>query len=217
MTTERAAFARAVGALRPHLSDLVVVGGWAHRLFRLCPEVTLPSFQPLVTDDADVATPLTTVSNRPPMDVLLEAAGFREDLKGDESPPVARYVLETDNEAFELEFVASFHGSGRRRDGTRDVTVRVAGISAQKLRHVDVLLVHPWTVRLDKAVGYKVPGGPADVHIPNAASYLFQKLIVLTKRPKGSKDVLYMFDTLRLFARRHLTSRESRPPAPWRG
>jgi len=201
VSAEQDAFAKAVGALRPYLSDLVVVGGWAHRLYRLRPGATVPSFRPLVTDDADVAAPAFLATDRPPIDALLTAAGFKEDLRGDESPPVARYILETAGEPFELEFIADLRGSAHKRRG-RDATVIVAGVSAQKLRHVDALLVEPWTVHLDESVGYAVPGGSVDVLIPNAAAYLFQKVIVLPTRAigKGPKDVLYIFDTLRLFA-----------------
>jgi hypothetical protein len=202
VSSEQDAFARVVGALRPYLSELVVVGGWAHRLFRLHPQATPPPFHPLVTDDADVATPLELEANRPPIDGLLKAAGFTEDLRGDESPPVSRYTLETPDQALELEFIANLQGSLHRRDGSRNVTVLVAGITAQKVRHVDALLLDPWTVRLDEGVGYRIPDGPADVLIPNAAAYLFQKLITLSSRQvdKRGKDVLYVFDTLLLFS-----------------
>ncbi len=202
MSSEQDAFAKAAGALRPYLTELVVVGGWAHRLFRLHPRATAPSFRPLATDDVDVATPLDLGSARPPIDTLLKAAGFEPEVRGDESPPVARYVLGTAHEAFELEFIADLRGSETKRRG-RDATALLAGISAQKLRHVEVLLMNPWTVHLDASVGYAVPGGPVDLRIPNPTAYLFQKVVTLPRRVLGGKqgkDVLYVFDTLHLFA-----------------
>jgi len=49
------AFARLLTALRPWLGQLVVVGGWAHRLHRLHPLANPPGHLPLRTRDADLA------------------------------------------------------------------------------------------------------------------------------------------------------------------
>lgn len=50
-----AAFARLITALGPWLGDLVLVGGWAHRMHRLHPLAQLPAYLPLRTRDADLA------------------------------------------------------------------------------------------------------------------------------------------------------------------
>ena len=55
---ELESFTRAVEALEPYLGDLVFMGGWAHFLYTLRPEATPLSFEPLHTEDADVAAPL---------------------------------------------------------------------------------------------------------------------------------------------------------------
>lgn len=44
---------------------------------------------------------------------------------------------------FYAEFLTPLVGGEFRRDGTRDVTTSVIGVSAPKLRHVDVLLIAP--------------------------------------------------------------------------
>ena len=49
------AFARLVTALRPWLGQLVVVGGWAHRLHRFHPRANPPGHLPLRTRDTDLA------------------------------------------------------------------------------------------------------------------------------------------------------------------
>jgi hypothetical protein len=49
------AFARLVTALRPWLGQLVVVGGWAHRLHRFHRLATPPDHLPLRTRDTDLA------------------------------------------------------------------------------------------------------------------------------------------------------------------
>src|SRR6266567_6055865 len=44
---EFASFARLVESLRPWLDQVVVVGGWAHRLYRLHPLAQQPRYEPL--------------------------------------------------------------------------------------------------------------------------------------------------------------------------
>lgn len=55
---ELESFTRAVEALDPYLRDLVFIDGWAHFLYTLRPEAPPLSFEPLRTEDADVAAPL---------------------------------------------------------------------------------------------------------------------------------------------------------------
>jgi len=188
-------FRRLVDALYPYLPDVVVVGGWAQRLFTRHPLAGSPGFVPLMTDDADVAVPLRLRRRNATLLARLEEAGFREDMKGDDKPPVTHYRLGQGE--FYLEFLAPKTGDGVRRSGERDATARVQGIVAQKLPHVDVLLVEPWTVSLPTA------GRPdLQIRIPNAVAYLAQKILVLPDREKDkqSNDVVYVHDTLMTFA-----------------
>lgn len=96
-----------------------------------------------------------------------------------------------------VEFLAPLAGGEFKRDGTRDVTTSVAGVTAQKLRHLDILLIAPWTVTLDLA------GVSTRTMIANPVSYIVHKLLISgMRRPEGrAKDVLYIHDTLELFAR----------------
>jgi hypothetical protein len=188
-------FQRLVDALQPYLSDVVVVGGWAHRLFTRHPLAGSPGFVPLMTDDADVAVPLRLRRRDVTLLDRLEVAGFSEEMKGGDFPPVTHYRLGKGE--FYVEFLAPTTGEGVRRSGERDVTARVQGIVAQKLPHVDVLLVEPWTVSLPSA-GRKA----VQVRIPSAVTYLAQKVLVLPdrEREKQSNDVVYVHDTLMMFA-----------------
>jgi hypothetical protein len=189
-----------VDALRPWLGHLVIVGGWSHRLHRLHELAGTPPYSPLMTLDADLA-----FSGRSPItgDIreALRAANFREAFRGDHTPPVVYYQLgDEEGEGFYAEFLTPLHGAGVRRDGTPDATLRKAGITAQKLRHVDLLLAEPWSVRLG-------PGGPvpldppADLSIANPVSFIAQKLLIRSKRSadKQAQDALYIHDTLELF------------------
>ena len=51
-------FARLVDALDPWIDRVVIIGGWAHRLYRLHPLAQPLDYEPLGTFDADVAVPL---------------------------------------------------------------------------------------------------------------------------------------------------------------
>jgi hypothetical protein len=138
---DRAAFARLILALRPYLADLVLIGGWAHRLFRLHPLSQPTPFAPLLTQDVDLATPQSLASRHEDLRGLLLQAGFTERLVGQQRPPVTYYQLGT--EAFYAEFLTPLRGRGIRRDGTADRTAHVAGVTTQKLRHLELLLVRP--------------------------------------------------------------------------
>jgi hypothetical protein len=164
-------FARVVGALRPYLDDLVFVGGWAHRLFRLHRLAQPQPFRPLMTMDADIAAP---ASLRP------RSASIRQ-----------LYV----------QFLTPLRGGELRRDGSPDATVTIQGVTAEKLRHLELLLVHPWTVELTASRGYPLGPLAVPVKICNPVSYLAQKLRTLSKRSpdKRGKDVLYIHDTILLF------------------
>lgn len=55
LAPEIAGFSRLAVALDPWLDQVVIVGGWAHRLYRLHPFAQKLDFAPLMTFDADVA------------------------------------------------------------------------------------------------------------------------------------------------------------------
>ena len=196
---DSAAFARLIRALRPWLGHLVIVGGWAHRLHRLHPLAGTPTYASLRTRDVDLA-----LSLRAPLDgdirVALEAAGFKPEYSGDNRPPVTQYTLSDDDAGFYAEFLVPLQGGEDKRDGKPDVTVSKAGVNAQKLRHLELLLVAPWSVQIGP--GTEVPPDePVNVLVPNPVSFVVQKLLVHDKRKPGKKaqDVLYIHDTLELF------------------
>ena len=93
------AFARLVTALGPWLGQLVVVGGWGHRLQRFHRLATPPGYLPLRTRDTDLAFS-TNAALAGDMRSALRDAGFTEDLFGHDAPPATHYRLGKEDGAF---------------------------------------------------------------------------------------------------------------------
>lgn len=194
-------FAHVVAALAPYLDDVVFVGGWAFRLFRLHPLAQVPSFRPLMTKDADIAVPARLRRRSQTIRELLLNAKFKEELSGEFRPPRTEYHLADGSGGVYVQFLTPLFGGQYRRDGSPDATTVIAGITAEKLRHVDLLLTAPWTVELSESSNYPVGAKAVPIKICNPVSYLAQKLLSLPQRGPDTrgKDILYLHDTLLLF------------------
>ena len=193
------AFAHLVEVLQPWLGQLVVVGGWAHRLHRFHRLASAPDHQPLRTRDADLAFLSDAALVGDVRKALLDA-GFTEEPFGDTAPPATHYCLGAEDRGFYAEFLTPLCGSGVKRDGSPDATLSKAGITAQKMRYLDVLLVAPWAVRVGGASELPI-AADVDLFVPNPTSFMIQKLLIHPDRPPGKKaqDMLYIHDTLELF------------------
>ena len=193
------AFARLLTALRPWLGQLVIVGGWAHRLHRFHRLATAPDHLPLRTRDTDPAfSPEAALAGD--VRTALTDAGFTEELFGDDAPPATHYRLGEDDAGFYAEFLTPLRGSGLKRDGKPDATTSKAGVTAQTMRHLELLLVSPWRVRIRQ--GKEIPiAADVELFVPNATSFIVQKRLIHSDRPprKRAQDILYIHDTLELF------------------
>ena len=196
---ELEAMSRLIEALRPWLGQLVIVGGWAHRLHRFHSMASPLPYLSLQTGDADIAFS-STEHIEGDIGAALKVANFREELTGAHIPSVAHYSLGRDDGGFYAEFLTPLHGRGYKRNGAPDATLAKAGVTAQKLRHLELLLVDPFTVRLDSDVGVRLTS-PADAKIANPVSFIAQKLLIQPQRTpkKRAQDILYIHDTLELF------------------
>jgi hypothetical protein len=214
-------FARLIGAVRPWLTHLTIIGGWAHRLYWFHPLAVAQEYQPIKTRDVDLAfsadEPLHGDLRR-----ALNKAGFKEELSGESTPPITHYWLGEEDAGFFAEFLTSKKGDGRRRDGQSDATLARAGITAQRLRHLDLLLVAKWKIRIDAESGFPVDP-PIDLLVANPVSFIVQRLLIHKRRDAGKKaqDVLYIHDTLELFGAsldqlRSVWNEEMRPKMPAR-
>jgi hypothetical protein len=197
-----AGFSRLMTALDPWLDRVVIVGGWAHRLYHLHPAAQKLDFAPLMTLDADVALPPTLPLQTPTIREALVAHGFEEEFRGDAVPPATLYHLGNSGSGFYAEFLTPLTGGEYTRSGRRKATVQIAGVNSQRLRFIELLLNDPWTVALGPDdFGLPVPKA---VHVANPIGFLAQKLLIHRKRgaEDQAKDILYIHDTLQLFGAR---------------
>ncbi len=198
--TENSDFMRLVDAIKPWLDRIVIVGGWAHRLYRLHPLAQRLDFEPLTTLDTDVAIPERLPVVGQDLQKRLEERGFKEELLGEHRPPVTQYRLRDGNSSgFYAEFLSPLIGGVENR-GKPTATVSVAGVTSQKLRYLELLLHAPWRVRLDRSCGFPVEEA-IEIQVPNASSYLAQKLLIHEKRDlkERAKNVVYIHDTIQTF------------------
>lgn len=193
-------FARLAEALAPWSDHLVYVGGWAHRLHRLHPHAHVPDHAALLTRDSDIAID-ALVPKEGDIKAALFAHGFKEELRGDLRPPEALYTLGDEDAGFYAEFLTPLVGSGYKRDRTPIGSEPIAGVLAQKIRHLDVLLIDPWRVTLD-TINFDSLAQSMDVRVANPLCFMVQKFQIQERRRaqgKASKDLLYVYDTLQLF------------------
>jgi hypothetical protein len=190
-------FSRLVAALSGWLDRVVIIGGWAHRLYRLHPYAQALEYAPLTTLDTDVAIPAELPATTEDLRQRLLAHGFTEEFLGDDRPPATHYRLGDEASGFYAEFLTPLLGSGYDRKNTRKATARIAGVTSQRLRHIDILLMDPWAVELD-LTGAKER---KTVRIANPACFLAQKILIHSRRSpeKRAKDILYIHDTLEVF------------------
>lgn len=204
MTTQQdpeiAPFSKFIGALDPWLAEVVLIGGWAHRLYRLDSRARELEYLPLTTLDGDVAVPTKLKVEESNVRKRLLEAGFREEFVGEDQPPATHYYYGKGG-GFYVEFLAPLVGSGYDRSGKRKATKEISGVSSQLLRYIEILTVSPWTIELGEKNGY--PFTPRKkVQIANPASFLAQKILIHRERDyqDRAKDLLYMHDTIELFS-----------------
>lgn len=195
------AFAKLVQALDPWRGKLVFIGGWGHRLHTLHPKANKLGYQPVFTRDTDLA-----LHNKIPLEgdikSALMAKGFKEELSGESKPPIASYTLGDQQGGFYAEFLTPLIGSGYKRGGALDATMPVAGISAQKIRHLDILMVDPWTVTVGPPHNDVPLDAPVELQVANPLCFMVQKFLIKKERKKAkqSQDLLYVYDTIQLFS-----------------
>ena len=184
---EFASFARLIESLRPWLDQVVIVGGWAHRLYRLHTFAQPLQYEPLATLDADIALPTRFKVTGDEIYQRLASNGFEAEFLGHHKPPAAHYRLIDPGIEFYAEFVAPLAGSTVTRRGRSKATQSVGGISSQNLRYVEVLLARPWSVTLSASNGFPL-ADDTRVQIANPVSFLVQKLLIHGRRNRDERE-----------------------------
>lgn len=125
--------------------------------------------------------------------------GSLKSLSADDDPPVTHYRLGDETSAFYAEFVTPLIGGGGRWEKSSQHTAEISGVTAQKLRHLEILLIEPWSIKLPPGFA-GVLGKSANVRVANAVCYIAQKMLINEKRKSAdrAKDVLYIHDTVEL-------------------
>ena len=97
-----------------------------------------------------------------------------------------------------MEFLTPLIGRRSERKGRRKATAEAAGVVTQRLRHLDLLLHHPWLI------DFKSDRFATKIQIANPVSFIAQKVLIHKERDRGdrAKDILYMHDTLQVFGAR---------------
>jgi hypothetical protein len=209
-------FVRLIEALEPWLEEVVLIGGWAHRLYRLDPRAQGLTYPPLTTLDSDIAVPSRIEAKETSIRDRLLAAGFQEEFIGEDRPPATHYHLAGQG-GFYTEFLSPLVGSEYGRKGERKTTREVGGISSQQLRYIEILLLAPWRIRLSKTNGYGF-ASTKQVQVANPVSFITQKILIQYARDRKdrAKDILYIHDTIEAFSGnlaelRELFAKEIRP------
>jgi hypothetical protein len=91
--SENEQFARLVVALEPWLTQVVIIGGWAHRLYRLHPNAQHIDYLPLTTLDTDIAVPPRLKVVDADVRERLISYGFEEERLGHDQPPATQLPL----------------------------------------------------------------------------------------------------------------------------
>ena len=116
-------FSKFIGALDPWLGQVVLIGGWAHRLYRLDSRARDLEYPPLTTLDGDVAMPTKLKVEESNVRKRLLQAGFKEEFVGEDQPPATHYNY-GEGGGFYVEFLAPLVGSEYDRSGRRKATKR---------------------------------------------------------------------------------------------
>jgi len=119
---------------RSYLNRMVLVGGFAVRLYELHPRAAPAAFRMLRTFDADLAVPAGPIPLAgQSLAALAEAAGLQPDFRGDHVPPVMKFISKgtfggpSGINQYTVEFLTPMTGATIRRSGQASETSAGAG------------------------------------------------------------------------------------------
>jgi hypothetical protein len=133
-----------LSAIRQNLEDFVLVGGFASFLYQFHERAKPIGVSPLLTYDIDLASRgRVSVRGGKTVHQSLSEIELIEEFTGTYTPPLVKYFQKDKTLSMYVEFLTPLHGSENKR-GRADVTQNIQpGLSAQKLRFLDLLLTNP--------------------------------------------------------------------------
>lgn len=201
-------FLKTLAALQPYHEDIVCIGGCANALYRYHPAASSSLAGYLGTEDIDIAVPeRVPVRGNQTIAGIMEQAGLREETFGTDREPVVKYVPRHGDFTGDIEFLCNASGlrGGRERRGTPVSYEVQAGLMAQPLRYLAILLRRPWVMSLGDVPGFEAFRS-INVRLPNPAAYFAQKVLIQGQRraPEAmAKDFYYLFEISVLFRDAH--------------
>jgi hypothetical protein len=204
--------AHVLETFRPYLNTFVLVGGFAVRLYELHPRATPAAARVLRTFDADLATPITRIPIiGKSLAELAEAGSFQPDFRGDNIPPAMKFVPRrafvepVGVDQYTVEFLTPMRGAQVSRSGralvTRDIQT---GVTAQRLRYLDLLFESPWRVSLARLRGIPKEARAIEARLPHPGFFIVQKILISgepNRQDKRPKDMAYVYQVVSLFRR----------------
>lgn len=185
---------RALNALGPYLSDLIICGAWAWYLYRRClaSERWIPEE---FTRDLDCIGRERMPIRDSHLVERLKANAFEWVPRGSETPPVASFVWPDRQHAeIEIEFLVPARG-----DGSRRIVELQPGLTAQALRHLDILTETPLTLVIDNEspVADEMAFRGA-IRLPSIGHFVIQKGLIHSRRDRNRqvKDLFYVIELL---------------------
>jgi hypothetical protein len=195
-------FGETVDVLMPYLGDIVCIGGCANALYRHHVLASSPAPEHLGTKDSDWALPVRLVQRtEDPLATLMANAGFVEECYSTSNEPVVKYRSKDANVAAEIEFLCPLSGIPGGRTGVGAAVEVQAGLMAQPLRYLEILVMSPWQVDLGRAPEFDRFKGVM-IRVPNPAAYVLQKVLIRDQRRKPEsqmKDCYYMYEVSVVF------------------
>jgi hypothetical protein len=185
-------------AIRRNLEDFVLVGGFASFLYQFHGRAKPVGVSPLHTYDIDLASRgRVSVRGGKTVHQSLSEIELIEEFTGTCTPPLVKYFPKDKTPPMYVEFLTPLHGSETKR-GRADITQNIQpGLSAQKLRFLDLLLKNPWTINTSSVPGLeKYPN--LVVKIPHPSMFIMQKILISGRRTDDSraKDFAYIYQVL---------------------
>lgn len=182
-------------------------------LYRFHPRAARIELIPLLTLDVDFAAPeqLEVSAGRNLLD-LIAAAGLDARLFGEHDPPVMKFLPRTvedsldagAGEAYCVEFLTPLIGSAASRRGKGVESREIQkGITAQRLRYLDLLFADPWQVPVTMIPGMNGDEeGVPHVKVPHPGLLIVQKVLISEERRRQggwAKDMAYVYEVLGIF------------------